>query len=133
LGVPGSRGPRVQGPPWEVSKESYDIRHVGYQFYSVFCTENESRVATSLRFQIRLPWGGPWVSPGQGPLGRSPKNLVSKELNGIRHVGCQFYSVFSTENESRVDTSLRFQIRLPWGSPWGSLGPLGRSAKNLMI
>jgi hypothetical protein len=67
------------------------------------------------------------------PRSGCPPWEVSKELNGIRHVGCQFYSVFSTENESRVDTSLRFQIRLPWGSPWGSLGPLGRSAKNLMI
>ena len=33
-------GPCVQGPPWEVSKDSYDIGHVGCQFYSVFCTEN---------------------------------------------------------------------------------------------
>ena len=48
----------VSGPPWKVSKESNDIRHVGYQFYSVFSTENESRVDIYLRFQIRLPQGG---------------------------------------------------------------------------
>ena len=57
----------VLGPPWKVSKEFNDMRHVGYQFYSVFSTENESRVDTYLRFQIKLPQGGPlgpWV---QGP------------------------------------------------------------------
>jgi hypothetical protein len=126
MGVPGSGPPW----PWEVSKEPNDIRHVGYQFYSVFCTENESRVVTYSRFKIRLPWGGPLASPGQGPPWE-----VSKEPNDIRHVGYQFYSVFCTENESRVATSLRFQIRLPWGGPWVSLGqgPLGRSPKNLMI
>ena len=56
----------VSGPPWKVSKESNDMRHVGYQFYSVFSTENESRVDTYIRFQIRLPQGGPWGS--RGPL-----------------------------------------------------------------
>ena len=65
--------------------------------------------------KIRIPQGGPWRS--RGPLGRSPKYLIN-----IRHVGYQFYSVFSTENKSRVDTSLRFQIRLQQGDPWGSLG-----------
>ena len=63
----------VSGSPWKVSKESNDIRHVGYQFYSVFSTENESRVDIYLRFQIRLTQGGPWGS--QGPLGRSLKNI----------------------------------------------------------
>ena len=33
-----------------------------------------------------------------GPLGRSPKNLIN-----IRHVGYQFYSIFNTEKDSRVD------------------------------
>ena len=108
----------VLGPPLKVSKEFNDIRHVGYQFCSVFSTENESRVDTYLRFQIRLPQGGPWGS--RVPLGRSPKYLIN-----IRHVGYQFYSVFSTENKSCVDTSLRFQISLQQGDPWGSLGPLG--------
>ena len=63
----------VRGPPWKVSKEFNDITLVGYQFYSVFSTENESRVDTYLRFQIRLTQGGPWGS--QGPLGRSLKNI----------------------------------------------------------
>jgi hypothetical protein len=54
----------VLGPPWKVSKEFNDITLVGYQFYSVFSTENESRVDTYLRFQIRLPQGGPWGSGG---------------------------------------------------------------------
>ena len=44
----------VLGPPWKVSKEFNDITLVVYQFYSVFSTENESRVDTYLRFQIRL-------------------------------------------------------------------------------
>ena len=51
-------GPGVPGSPWKVSEESNDIRHVGYQLYSVFSTENESRVDIYLRFQIRLPQGG---------------------------------------------------------------------------
>ena len=108
----------VQGPPWQVSNVPNNIRQVGYKFYSVFSTENESRVDTYLRFQIRLPQGGPWGS--RVPLGRSPNYLIN-----IRHVGYQFYSVFSTENKSRVDTSLGFQIRLQQGDPWGSLGTLG--------
>ena len=65
-----------QGPPWEVSKEPNDIRHVGYQFYSVFSTENESRVDTSSGLKIRLPrvaHGHPQV---RGLLGRSLKNLM---------------------------------------------------------
>ena len=42
----------VQGPPWEVSKEPNDIRHVGYQFYSDFSTENEYRVNTPLKLLL---------------------------------------------------------------------------------
>ena len=53
-------------------------------------------------------------------LGRSSKYLID-----IRHVEYQFYSIFSTENKSRVDTSLKFQFRLQQGDQWGSLGPLG--------
>jgi hypothetical protein len=63
MGIPGS-----SWPSWEVSKELNGIRHVGYQFYSDFCTENESRVAKSLRFLIRLPQGGPWGSKDPGAL-----------------------------------------------------------------
>ena len=70
-----------------------------------------------------MAYGGPWF---EGSLGRSPNN-------NIRDIGYQFYSVFSTENESRVDIYLRFQIRLTQGGPWGSQGPLGRSLKNLLI
>ena len=116
----------VHGGPWaplEGLQIINDIRHVGYQFYSVFSTENESRVDTYLRFQIRLPQGGPWGS--RVPLGRSPKYLIN-----TRHVGYQFYSVFSAENKSCVDTSLRFQISLQQGDPWGSLGPLGGVSKE---
>ena len=36
-------------PPWKVSKEFNDVILVGYQFYSVFSTENESRVDTYLQ------------------------------------------------------------------------------------
>ena len=74
---------RVPGPPWKVPKESDDMRHVGYQFYSVFSTEIESRVDTYLRFQIRLPQGGPWGPWVQDLLrgweGRSssPMNLMT--------------------------------------------------------
>ena len=48
---------------------------------------------------------------------------VSKEFNDITHVGYQFYLIFRTENESRVDKYIRFQIRIPQGGPWGSRGP----------
>ena len=69
---------------------------------------------------------GPHGDPGSRvPLGRSPKYLIN-----IRHVGYQFYSVFSTENKYCVDTSLRFQISLQQGDPWGSLGPLGGVSKE---
>ena len=87
----------VPGPPWKVSKESNDIRHVRYQFYSVFSTENESRVDKYLRFQIRLPQGGPGASRVQGP--GSPLVVPNKYKGGT----------------------------------WGYQGPLGRSPKNLMI
>ena len=70
-----------------------------------------------------MAYGGPLF---EGSLGRSPNN-------NIRDIGYQFYSVFSTENESRVDMYLRIQIRLPKGGPWGSRGSLGRSPNNLMI
>ena len=113
-------------PPWKVSKESNDIALVGYQLYSVFSTENESRIDIYLRFQIRFQQGGPWESRVKGPLGRFPKHLIN-----IRHVGYQFYTVFSTENKS-----LRFQIRIQQGDPWGPWVPLGRggvSPKNLII
>ena len=85
------------------------------------------------------PPGGP-QGPPKGPLEvqkGSVKNLmkygITIEHKNRRHIGYQFYSVFSTENESRVDIYLRIQIRLPQGGPWGSRGPLGRSPKNLLI
>ena len=74
-----------------------NIRHVGYQFYSDFSSENEYRVNTP-KFRIRLPWGGQSGFP-RGPLERSPNKLMK-----IRHVGHQFDSDFSTENEYRVNT-----------------------------
>ena len=74
----------VPGPPWKVSKESNDIRHVGYQLCSVFSTENESRVDTYLTFQIRLPQGGrwgPWVQgPPRGGGSPSPMNLMTSVI-----------------------------------------------------
>ncbi len=65
----GKGGSGVRGPPRDperVYDESTDIRHVGYQFYSIFSTENEYKVKIYLRFQIRLPWGSPGASRGQG-------------------------------------------------------------------
>ena len=46
----GEGGPGVRGPPRgpeRVYEKSNDIRHVGYQFYLIFSTENESRVDRS--------------------------------------------------------------------------------------
>jgi hypothetical protein len=74
-------------PPGGSSENLMKVRHVGYQFYSDFCNENKYRVST-LKFQIRLPWGG--VS---GYPRGSSKNLMK-----VRHVGYQFYSDFSNEN-----------------------------------
>ena len=67
----------VQGPPqlWGVSEEPNDIRHVGYQFYSVFRTENEYRVKT-FKFLIRLPQGDPWASRGPPGFEGSQKKLM---------------------------------------------------------
>jgi hypothetical protein len=87
-------------PLWEVSKEPNDARHVGYQFYSHFSTENKYRVNTPLEFQIRLPPGGPWGSMGP----EAPLVGVFKEPNYITHVGYQFYSDFRTEKEYRINT-----------------------------
>jgi hypothetical protein len=84
---------------WGVSEEPNDIRHVGYQFYSVFSTENKYRVAIPLRFHIRLPHDGPWGSGG--PLGE-----VFEEPNDKRHIGYQFHLVLSTENEDMSGTPL---------------------------
>ena len=71
------------------------------------------------------------VLRSRGPLGR-----VSEEPNDTRNDGYQFCSDFRTENKYRVNTPLKFGIRLPWGSPWGSSGPgalLEGSQKNPMI
>ena len=65
----------VQGPPWYVTKVPEK-----YQFYSVFSTENKSRVDTSLKFQFRLQQGDQWGS--LGPLGGMG---VAKEPNNIRY------------------------------------------------
>ena len=70
LGPPGApQGPCRGAPrlPERVHEEPNYVMHVGYQFYSDFSTENEYRVKTTLEFQIRLPWGGPGASLGQGP------------------------------------------------------------------
>ncbi len=70
LGPPGApQGPCRGAPrlPERVHEEPNYVMHVGYQFYSDFSTENEYRVKTPLKFQIRLPWGSPWASLGQGP------------------------------------------------------------------
>jgi hypothetical protein len=117
--------------PERVSGEPNDIRYVGYQFYSDFSTENIYRVKVALEFQIRLPQGDPWGSRGPG----SPLR-VSKKPNDARHVGYQFYLDFSTENKYRVNTPLKFQIRLQWGGIWRSRGagaPFWGSSKNLMM
>ena len=76
--------PWVQGRPWEVSKEPNDTRHVGYQFYSDFSTENKYRVNTQLKlkFWIRLPWGdppGPW--PPQPWPPKENKKVVHERWN----------------------------------------------------
>ena len=71
---------QVQGHPWEVFKELNGIRHVGCQFYSVCSTENESRVTTPVRLQIRLMGWSMGVSSSRGTvLG------VSEEPNDTRH------------------------------------------------
>ena len=81
-GIP-SGGPLNRGPE-RVSGKPNDIRHVGYQFYSDFSTENKYRVKAALKFQIRLPQGDPWGSRGPGsPLGGSPKNLMMQGMLGI--------------------------------------------------
>ena len=72
-----------------------ELNWVGYQFHSVFSTENEYKVNTYSKLQIRLPWRSP------GPV--ASVGGASKEPNDIRHVGSQFYSDFITENEHRVN------------------------------
>ena len=43
LGAPHGRPQGTPRGPERVYDESNDIRHVGYQFYSILSTENESR------------------------------------------------------------------------------------------
>ena len=45
-----------------VSEELNDIRHIGYQFHSVFGTENKYKVAQPSGVYIRCPRGVPWAS-----------------------------------------------------------------------
>ena len=92
MGVPRSRG-ALGG-----LQKLKDIRHDGYQSYSDFSPENESKVATSLRFQRRFPQGSPWGSQDPGSLFLE----VFKELNATRHVGYQSHSVLSFDHEYRV-------------------------------
>ena len=92
MGVPRSRG-ALGG-----LQKLKDIRHDGYQSYSDFSPENESKVATSLRFQRRFPQGSPWGSQDPGSLFLE----VFKELNDTRHVGYQSHSVLSSDHEYRV-------------------------------
>ena len=82
MGVPRSRG-ALGG------LQKLDIGHDGYQFYTDFSPENESRVATSLRFQRRLPQG-------------SPSGSHFKEPNDTIHVGYQSHSILSSDNQYRV-------------------------------
>ena len=73
----------VPGPPWKVPKESDDMRHVGYQFYSVFSTENESRVDTS-NISNQAPTGWPMGSLGpRPPQGVGGGVFISNEPNDI--------------------------------------------------
>jgi hypothetical protein len=59
MGVQGSRGPLGEGG---VSKETEDIAHVGYQFYSDFRTEKEYTINTSLQFlwSPKPPYATQW-------------------------------------------------------------------------
>ena len=79
FGTPGvtPSDPRgsLRGPEW-VSEESNDVRHVVYQLHLVFCTENESRFNTTLKFLFRLPQGDPWASRGPPGFEGSQKKLM---------------------------------------------------------
>ena len=93
---------------------AYLLWHVGYQFYSDFSKENESRDDTTL-FWMGLPQVWPrGATPGylEGPL-----SVVSTEVDETKACWVYiFYSDFSKDNESRVDTTL-FWIGLPRGWP----------------
>ena len=89
----------VPGPPWTVFKEFNDITLAGYQLYSVFSTENESRVDTYLRFQIRLPQGSPWGPWVQGPP-QGGEGSISNEPNGISY----YSGLDMLQNCSALDT-----------------------------
>jgi hypothetical protein len=68
------------------------------------------------------------------PGSRGPLLGVFKEPNDARHVGYQFYSDFSTEKKYRINTPLKFQIRLPWGGIWrsgGTRAPIGHPESDL--
>ena len=66
--------------PERVSEELNDIRHVRYQFHSVFGTENKYKVAQPSGVYIRCPRGVPWASR---VLWGSMKNLMTQGMLGI--------------------------------------------------
>ena len=111
------------GVPFEVQKGSLKnlikIRHVGYQFYSDFSTENEYRVHTP-KFRIRLPWGGPLGFP-RSPLGRFPKNLCNE------HKACWVSILLRFQLWKRIQgrhtkilnqTPMGWLIGVPQKPPW---------------
>ena len=94
--------PWVQGCPWEVSKEPNDTRHIGYHFHSIFCTENEYKVAQPLGVHIRCPRGVPCASR---VLWGSMKNLM---IQGI--LGINFTALFTTKGYIRMDADYSFVL-----------------------
>ena len=65
--------------PDRVSEELNDIGHIGFRFHSIFCTENEYKVAQTLGVHIRRPRGVPWASR---VLWGSMKNLMIQGILG---------------------------------------------------
>jgi hypothetical protein len=79
-----------------VSGEPNDIRHVGYQFYTDFSTENKYRVKAPLKFQISLTQGNPWGSRGPG----SPLRGLQKPNDARQGINSTQISALKTNTRS---------------------------------
>ena len=105
----------VQGP-MGVYEEPNDTRHIGYQFHSFFCTENEYKVVQPLGDHIRRQRGVSWASR---VLWGSVKNLM---IQGILSMNSTQFSALKINTRS---PNLYEFIPDAHGCPMGVQGPMG--------
>ena len=107
--------------PMGVYEEPNDTRHIEYQFHSVFCTENEFKVANLYKAPTGCPMGvqGPIkYLMIQGILGIISTQFSKESAKGNKVDSLQFSAI--SENDYKVAQPFRVHIRRPRGVPWAS-------------